>query len=288
MKLKKAYQETIELLREAYDLNEATSITRLLFEELELDHMMVFTHPDYVLSEYKHHALSEFRSKLLKRIPVQYVLGYTWFHDHKLLVGPGCLIPRPETEELIYRLLEEKHDFKRVLDIGTGSGCLAISIRAEFPEARVWAMDKYPETLEWAKKNASLNKQRINFIIDDILDPAYEKYPADFDLVVSNPPYVRKSEKKNMHNNVLENEPFTSLFVEDADPLVFYRAIHDFCIEKLKPGGHLFLEINEALGKETAELYNDAYFEDVEILKDIHNKDRFIKAYRNEQEKKRR
>lgn len=287
MKLKKAYQETIELLREVYDLNEASSITRLLFEELELEHIMVFTHPDFDLSDNKYQALSEFRSKLLKRIPVQYVLGYTWFHDRRFLVGPGCLIPRPETEELIYKMLEEKPDFERVLDMGTGSGCLAISIKAEFPDTEVWAMEKYPETLEWAKKNASINKQRIHFVMDDILEPEFQKYPADFELIVSNPPYVRESEKENMHKNVLENEPFTSLFVEDADPLLFYRAIHKFCTEKLRPGGHLFLEINEALGKETSELFSDMYFENVRVLKDIHSKDRFIKAKRNEHKKER-
>ncbi len=282
MKLKQAYLDTLSLLEEVYDKNESVSIIRLLFDELELNYLKIFSEPASVISEDKYIRLQSLREKLLKKIPLQYVLGYAWFYDRKFNVGSGCLIPRSETEEIVYKLIEDGISFEKVLDIGTGSGCLAVSIKAEFPGSGVWAMDKYPSALQLAKQNALLNRTHIHFIQDDILNPFYKKYPGHFDLIVSNPPYVRESEKIFMHDNVLKNEPLEALFVKDSDPLVFYRAISDFCLKMLIPGGLLFMEINEALGEETAALFRNEHFMETTIVKDIHNKDRFIKTTRNE------
>ncbi|MFW5877742.1 MAG: N5-glutamine methyltransferase family protein, partial [bacterium] len=157
MKIKQAYRETLSLLGEVYERNESVSITRLLFDDLELDHLKLASDPDLQISIEKYECLKKYRKQLLKKVPIQYVLGYSWFYERKFRVAPGCLIPRPETEELVYNIIDENIEFKRVLDIGTGSGCIAVSIKAEFPGAGVWAMEKFPGTLEIAQHNARIH-----------------------------------------------------------------------------------------------------------------------------------
>jgi release factor glutamine methyltransferase len=279
LKIKKIFRESIRHLIASYENHEASSITRLLFEELELDYLKVFSNPDMEIHPDKYRKLKLFLEKLERNTPVQYVLGYSWFYDRKFRVDPGCLIPRQETEELVSIILKEKKAFPFILDIGTGSGCIAITIKAEIPESEVWAMDKYSEALKNARANAELQNLDINFLEDDILIPNHKLYPEEFDLIVSNPPYVRESEKDQMHANVIDNEPGEALFVEDSDPLIFYRAIRDFCTFKLKRGGILYLEINEKLGDETASLFVGE-FEDTRIVKDLSGKNRFIKTRR--------
>lgn len=219
--------------------------------------------------------------------PIQYILQETEFFGLPFKVNKHTLIPRPETEELVALIItdlkNEKHNPKpySILDIGTGSGCIAITLAKNIENTRVYAIDVSKEAIKVARKNAELNKTEVTFLETSILD----KNDCDlvfkdlkFDTIVSNPPYVRNLEKVEIKNNVLNNEPHIALFVEDDNPLIFYKAITEFALEKLKPNGKLFFEINEYLGKETKALVEGAGFKSVEIIKDMYSKDRILKA----------
>ncbi|MBA4852809.1 peptide chain release factor N(5)-glutamine methyltransferase [Emticicia sp. BO119] len=219
--------------------------------------------------------------------PIQYILGETTFYGRRFLVDDSVLIPRPETEELvdsICRWEKETERFgskKNVLDIGTGSGCIAISLAKELSNSQVWAYDVSEKALAIAQKNAALN-QAFNVVFDkvDILHYLSGEAQTElrFDIIVSNPPYVTKQEAAQMRSNVLNFEPHLALFVEDNDPLIFYQAIARFAFQNLKEDGLIVVEINESLGKETAEVFKASGFSEVVIIKDIHQKNRFVKA----------
>jgi release factor glutamine methyltransferase len=210
--------------------------------------------------------------------PVQYVLGETEFYGLVLKTDRRALIPRPETEYLVDLVFEDlpKNKPLKIIDLCTGNGCIAIALAKNLPLVKVTAMDISTSSIELARINASDNHVHIDFFVDDILNPlsSYEKY----DYIISNPPYVCESEKKFMHKNIIDYEPPVALFVSDPDPLIFFRAIAEFGVKYLNAGGTLFVEINENLGKETANLFNNPHYKDVFILKDINNKDRFVKA----------
>jgi release factor glutamine methyltransferase len=218
--------------------------------------------------------------------PIQYILGETEFYGLPFKVDENTLIPRPETEELVQLIIDchserSKNDKPSILDIGTGSGCIAISLAKNIGNAQVSATDVSAKAIKKAKENAVLNEIEVNFIEGSILDkPQWELLFQDlkFDTIVSNPPYVRNLEKAEIQNNVLNNEPHLALFVEDDNPLLFYHAITEFAVEKLKENGQLFFEINEYLGPETKTLVEDFGFKNVEIIKDLFGKDRMIKA----------
>jgi len=223
--------------------------------------------------------------------PIQYILGETEFYGRRFLVNDSVLIPRPETEELVkYIIDKQKNQFsvKRkqlsILDIGTGSGCIAISLAKELPNFIVSAYDISKNALETAKKNAELNKANVNFEKVDILKPPFIhslfQYPLrhSFNIIVSNPPYVTKQEIYRMQKNVLDFEPHLALFVEDSEPLIFYEAIANFAFNNLTDNGLVAVEINEALGEETANVFRRKGFSEVEIIKDMHQKDRFVSA----------
>ena len=213
--------------------------------------------------------------------PLQYIFGHTTFCGVHINVRPGVLIPRPETEELTLLAIRENDGFNdTVLDLCTGSGCIAVALSAAFPEAEVHASEKYDTALNIARENATLNNTKVNFIQADILKEDPGIYPASR-LIVSNPPYVRESEKKLMHMNVVEHEPHQALFVPDSDPLLFYRAIARIAEKRLLAGGLLYLEINEALSSQTSYLFLNHHFSDVQIIDDIRGKKRFLKARRN-------
>ena len=192
------------------------------------------------------------------------------------------LIPRPETEELVERILaRHRQQGIRILDIGTGSGCIAVTLAAHLPEARVVAADVSPGALATAAGNAAKNKVTVHFVETDILArKALEDIPGVFDVIVSNPPYVKLSEKESMEANVLNYEPHLALFVTDSDPLIFYRSIARFGNEKLRKGGSLYFEINAQYGNEVAGLLEEEGYTDIEIIKDIPGKDRIIQAKR--------
>lgn len=208
---------------------------------------------------------------LLKEKPIQYVLGKTEFYGLPFIVNSKVLIPRPETEELVAMVIEELklEPTQNVLDIGTGSGCIAVTIKKKIPKAKVTALDISSFALDIAKENALLNKVRIDFKIFDLLNWKGWENEEKFDIIVSNPPYVRNLEKKEMKPNVLNYEPEIALYVEDNNPLIFYKSIADFAKLHLKSGGKIFCEINQYLAEETRSLFKQHNFSNVDIRKDM-------------------
>lgn len=218
---------------------------------------------------------------LKKGKPVQYVIGETEFYGCRIMVRPGVLIPRPETEELTDVIIRDNKDFSgEIIDIGTGSGAIAIALSLNLPAASVTATDISVRALRIASENARINKARINFIKSDIRNPGQE-LPGRFDIIVSNAPYVRNSEKLHMNRNVLGYEPHRALFVPDNDPLRFYRHILNFAEGSLKPGGKIYFEINEAMAAAMKELSRAFNYTNIKILKDINGKDRFLYCEKN-------
>lgn len=238
--------------------------------------------------------------KLKKEYPIQYIIGRTEFYGLTFIVNEDVLIPRPETEELVDWVIPPKspkgglpktqnlphHAYRqeirqtgsklRILDIGTGSGCIAISLAKNIPNAEVWALDISQKALILAKENAKKNDVKINFKVKDILKTT--DLESKFDIIVSNPPYVRELEKKQMQNNVLKYEPSTALFVNDKNPLLFYDKISDLAIKSLNPNGKLYFEINQALGKDIHVLLIDKGFKKIELKNDIYGENRMVKA----------
>ena len=209
--------------------------------------------------------------------PIQYIIGHSYFFENKFKLSPSVLIPRPETEELIswifahYKPLEKL----KILELGTGSGCIAITLAKHFVNSKVFALDISDHALEVARFNSELNNTNVVFFKADILN--LDVFDENYDIIVSNPPYVSKSEISKMSPNVLDYEPHLALFVEDSNPLIFYKSIKKIILSNLSPNGHCFLEINEAYGEELMQLYEDLSFDSVVLKKDIFNKNRMIK-----------
>ena len=226
--------------------------------------------------------IDEITERLKRNEPVQYVLGEAWFAGLKFKVNKNVLIPRPETEELVDWVVRESQKSKvksqNILDVGTGSGCIPITIKKKLPQANVSAIDICSEALFIATENAIEHNAEVEFILLDFLDE--EKWAAlgQFDIIVSNPPYIKQSEKDAMHVRVKEFEPHQALFVPDNDALLFYRKLSGFSLKHLKPGGSLFVEINETLGNAVVNLFRSAEFTDIELKKDMQGKDRMIRA----------
>jgi release factor glutamine methyltransferase len=224
--------------------------------------------------------LDDYAEQLLKHTPIQYVLHKAWFAGMPLYVDNNVLIPRPETEELVHWIANLDKPLK-ILDIGTGSGCIPIALKAKHPEWQVHALDVSAGALEVAKRNAIGQRTEVEFHLADMLDREAWKLLPMFDIIVSNPPYIRKSEAASMNANVLAFEPHTALFVPDDDALLFYKTIADFAIEHLHPDGLLFFEINEALGTGVCNLLSAKRFKNIELRKDLQGKDRMVKATKN-------
>lgn len=220
--------------------------------------------------------------KVLIKIPVQYVLGETEFYGRKFFVNENVLIPRCETEELVDLVIRENRSKAlNILDIGVGSGCIAISLDCELPDATVYAVDISVEALKVAERNCNYNKANVLFAEYDILGDAEFPYDTKFDIIVSNPPYVRMSEKRYMHENVLKHEPHIALFVEDSSPLIYCEACLRFAENRLADEGKIYVEINEALGDETLMLFRK-YGLDAVLIQDLSGKNRIVKAKRVE------
>jgi release factor glutamine methyltransferase len=210
-------------------------------------------------------------------MPVQYVLGETFFCDLPFFVDASVLIPRPETEELTLWIIKSNPQANRLLDICTGSGCIAVSLANYIENSIVYGVDISKEALETARKNALLNKTRVHFMQYDVTNNDFSKaLEMSFDVIVSNPPYVREIEKQYMHRRVLDYEPAQALFVEDENPFLFYHAILKFGQTHLVNGGKLYFEINEIYGKELVCLYKEYGYTHINLQQDIHGKDRMI------------
>jgi release factor glutamine methyltransferase len=270
-----------------YDANEIEALTLLAVTEITGSaKSKIKAFPEQALTPQQSGTLAAMLSRLKTGEPLQYILGHTEFYGLPFKVNPSVLIPRPETEELVEWALDSSQlavgnvqSAVSILDIGTGSGCIAISLKKNLPTATVTAIDISPAALQTAKENAKLNNVDINFIEADILNPKkFEIENPTFEIIISNPPYVTLADKKQMHTNVTDFEPHGALFVPESDPLIFYKAIADFAKDNLTPGGLLFFEINENLGKETVDLLSNRGFVDIELRKDISGRDRMARG----------
>jgi len=264
-----------------YPKTEVRAFTRLIIEHVcKLDYTQQILMQGMDLSEAQRKEITQIVERLKAFEPLQYIMGETDFCGLRLKLTPGVLIPRPETEELVQWVSETGLPANSyVLDIGTGSGCIALALKKLFPSANVHAADVSEAALEVAKENALINNLDLDFIHADIVKWETLKWHS-YDLVVSNPPYVRESEKKLMQPNVLQYEPETALFVSDDDPLIFYLHISDFAYKHLHPGGWLFFEINEQMGNKIALLLEKKGFNAIESRKDLFGKDRMLRCRR--------
>ena len=282
MNIKEYRTQFIQELTLIYDAGEAESFFYLILEEKkQLKRIDLALHPDLFFSEEEIGVWNAILEQLKQEIPIQYLLGKTSFYGLDFEVNAAVLIPRPETEELVEWILESQKSKVesqkvKILDIGTGSGCIAISLAKNLPDATVFALDVSEEALATAKKNAKNNSVNVTFIHQNILET--EDLLQQFDIIVSNPPYVRNLEKEEIKKNVLENEPHLALFVADNDALVFYKKIAQLAQKNLLSNGQLYFEINQYLGKEMVNLLEKMNFKTVDLRKDIYGNDRMTKA----------
>lgn len=277
----KNYQEHIyAALRDTYPESEIVSLQRILLEEVSgMQAALFLSDKSKQLNEQQEKRLDDILARLQKSEPLQYVIGETEFYGFPFSVSPAVLIPRPETEELVDWVVQEYPSRPvRILDVGTGSGCIAVSLAKLLPLAAVEAWDVSPDALAVAAQNAGRNGVDVTFRQVDVLSLAGMEGGASFDVVVSNPPYICHSEKKDMHRNVLDYEPHLALFVEDDDPLLFYRKIAEFGKQLLKPLGALFYEINAAKGTETVSLLTGLGYSNTQLRRDLSGNDRMVKA----------
>jgi release factor glutamine methyltransferase len=282
MEIKDYRNHFIQTLTPLYDSGEAESFFYLTLENRhQLKRVDLALQPDLELTESELEDWNQILDGLKDFIPIQYLLGKADFYGLEFEVNPGTLIPRPETEELVqWIILDCERSGKsapyRILDIGTGSGCIAITLAKNLPNAEVFAIDVSQKALEVAKRNADFNKVKVEFLQQDILKTA--TLERQFDIIVSNPPYVRQLEKHEIKPNVLEHEPHLALFVADDDALVFYRKIAELALKSLGNDGKLYFEINQYLGKEMMDLLGSLNFKSLNLRKDIYGNDRMLKA----------
>src|SRR4030095_9566086 len=268
-------------LRSIYSREEADTIADWTMEHLtgsKKSERMIYKNEKITTGEESQ--LHQYIDRLMSNEPVQYVLNEAWFCGLKLYVDKSVLIPRPETEELVEWVIDGCRfpiDKLSILDIGSGSGCIAIALKSRLGKAEVWSCDVSEDALRVAKKNAASLGLDVNFFQLDFLNEELRNTLPVFDIIVSNPPYVSLAESKGMRPNVLNFEPSAALFVPDDDPLVFYKAITDFGLTHLTPNGYIFVESNEAFGKQVAELFHLKGFSSV-IKQDMQGKNRMIKA----------
>ncbi len=269
-------------LKDHYEVNEITSLTQLaIAERTGFSNAKIKAFPELELSENESTKLIDILNELSTGKPIQYILSKTEFYGLPFLVNPSVLIPRPETEELvdwaINSLKTEINNSAHIIDIGTGSGCIAISIKKHLPDFKVSAIDISATAIQTATKNAKLNQVEVEFSEEDILNPKATK-TKKYKVIISNPPYVTLLDKRQMHTNVTDFEPHNALFVSDDDPLIFYRFIAKFAIKHLDQNGLLFFEINESYGQETVNLLDELGFKEISLRKDLSGKDRMLKA----------
>ena len=270
-----AYQE----LESLYGKDEIRSMIYSIIEHFTgYDLMKILTYKDELkVSESELLKINFAIKDLKKEKPLQQILGYCEFLDVRIEVNQHVLIPRVETEEIVQRVIKENKGRKnlKIADVCCGSGCIAIALKKAFPDANIYAYDISEEALKKSKENAEKNKEKINFFKENILKSKEKN--QEFNIIVSNPPYIRESEKSLMKNNVLLYEPHLALFVSDKDPLIFYKKILDFSNRNLAKNGKIYMEINENLGKETELLFKNFNYQ-TSIIKDIRGKDRLLFA----------
>lgn len=277
-KPKAKIQSITKELKAIYDEREATNMAHLLLGHFYgLDRMAIILNDEFSLVEDSEKSLAKAIDELNQHKPIQHILGSVEFYGCELKVDERALIPRPETEELVdWIVTENTVEAPSILDIGTGTGCIPIALKKAIPNARVAAVDVSEVALTLAQGNAKQNGVEVDFRPLDILE---NNFPFDLlDIVVSNPPYIPESDKAEMSSNVLSFEPHLALFVENHDPLIFYRRIAELAFQHLKIGGILYFEIHERFGKEMIKLVEDIGFTKVLLKKDLQGKDRMLQA----------
>ena len=276
-------QRTIQYIKKElnglYPESEIEGFSKLIFEEvLGWNYTQQVLNRDTRLEKADFEKICQIVERLKTFEPLQYILGKTEFAGLRLKVAPGVLIPRPETEELVqWVVYESKLENPRILDVGTGSGCIALALKQKLPNSKVLATDVSTEALNIAKTNASANHLEVDFFQTDILNWEMYKW-AEFDCIVSNPPYVRELEKTAMNKNVLNFEPGLALFVSDENPLIFYQRIAEFAKQHLIENGTLYFEINEELANEMKKMLLNLNFKNIDLRKDIFGKDRMLRC----------
>ena len=266
-------------LAQLYNDREAdTLLFQLLSDITQMSKAHILSFPEKTISESELLRVHFGVKDLLKNKPIQYIIGNAEFYGLNFKVNSKVLIPRPETEELVEMVIKNipENEPRKVLDVGTGSGCIAIAIKKLRPLCDILAIDISEFALEMAQQNAVLNNVQVQFKKVDFLNKNQVQLLSKFDIVVSNPPYVRNSEKLMMKKNVLDYEPLLALFVDDDNPLIFYEALASFCETNLQAGGMLFAEINQYLSAETEQLFTGHGFKNVNIEKDLFGNDRFL------------
>lgn len=277
MKLKEAIEQLKNGLAGVAEPDEVQAMIRIICEDVfNYDQVDVALRQESELPAFAPERIADIIARLRRHEPLQYVVGHARFHGHQFKVTPAVLIPRPETEQLVDLIIDENPGSDlRVLDMGTGSGCIAISLARALKFAQVDALDVSRDALAVARENATALKVKVRFFESDMLSP---QPPGRYDIIVSNPPYVCWSEREAMDRNVKDYEPGQALFVPDNDPLLFYKAIVPYAAQSLERGGHLYLEINQRFGNEVRELLQDGGFDEVRIIDDSYGKVRFAAA----------
>src|SRR4030095_2573842 len=294
MTIEESRKEIIKRIDSIYDEAEGTNIAELLLEHItRLQRIERVIKKDQHLSAAQVQFVDVAIERLQNHEPVQYITNEAWFAGMTFYVDKSVLIPRPETEELVEWVLKEFKMLRRspfrqnvkcnILDVGTGSGCIAIALKKNLPGAEVWACDVSDEALSIARMNADALQAAIDFVPLDFLDQEQRKQLPHVDIIVSNPPYVPEEDKTNMRKNVLDFEPPAALFVPDNDPLVFYRAIADFGKGKLNSKGVIYVETHEGLGAQVRKLFQEKGYGSIEINKDLEGKDRMVKVRLNDE-----
>ncbi len=265
-----------------YPKREVLQIIFILLEQFGVSQVQAIAYPDAKISQTDYEKLQLQLKRLANGEPIQYVIGYEWFMGLKFIVNADVLIPRPETAELVQLIINQNNtNSPKILDIGTGSGCIAIALKKMIENAEVTAIDISEKAIKVAQKNADLNDTNVNFLCKSVFADNLQFTPASFDIIVSNPPYITESEKLQMRANVLDFEPHIALFVPNGNPLLFYKQIAEYAQIWLKNGGELYFEINERFGSETAQMLDNLSFSDIKTHKDFYQKDRMISALWN-------
>ena len=283
MNSKVLFKDLVKAITIDESIDEIQAMAYIILENtLKVSRTDVLTERDVPVTSADENAIRNTIRRINRQEPIQYVFGWTEFYGRKFNVNPDVLIPRPETEELVSLVKEYTKgrtiSEPRILDIGTGSGCIAVTLALEIPGSKVFATDISEKALETARQNAASLKASVGFFNNNIIDQDIPVEPLD--VVISNPPYIPLSEKPAMKNNVIKFEPAHALFVSDEDPVVFYRAIAKKAFASLQSGGLLAVEINERFGSDVASILTDLGFAHVRILKDLFNKERIVKGIR--------
>jgi len=281
MTIDNARREIIKSIGTLYGQNEANNIAELLIESItKLPRSDRIIRGNETLSIAQKNLLDSSISRLQTYEPIQYIINEAWFAGMRFYVDKSVLIPRPETEELVEWVVGEcgRGMEYKILDVGTGSGCIAIAVKNKLPAVEVWACDISDEAVNIARINADALHATIDFVPLDFLDRRQRKQLPNVDVVVSNPPYVPQNEKKQIKKNVVEYEPAKALFVPDDDPLVFYKEIAAFGREKLNKGGRIYAEIHENFGEQIRDLFLLEGYKAVELKKDLQERDRMVKV----------